>query len=90
MEPTDLTIEILKSIRDEIRTSNERLERLEGRFESLERRQAETEVRLATEIVAVANAIHTVKDLLASRLEVYDQVQKLETRVTAIEARLDA
>lgn len=101
MEPTDLTIEILKSIRDEIRTSNERLERLErttndrferleGRFESLERRQTETEVRLATEIVAVANAIHTVKDLLASRLEVYDQVQKLETRVTAIEARLDA
>lgn len=28
MEPTDLTIEILKSIRDEIRTTNERLDTL--------------------------------------------------------------
>ena len=66
MQPTDLTIEILKGIRDEVRTTNTNLEALRAdtgariealradtnaRFDQLERRQVETEVRLSTELV---------------------------------------
>ena len=65
----EVTIEILKSIRDEIRgtnsridATNERLGTLEQstsvRLERLEKRQVETEIRLATEIVAVAGAVN--------------------------------
>jgi len=79
MQPTDLTIEILKGIRDEVRTTNTNLEALRAdtgariealradtnaRFDQLERRQVETEVRLSTELVAVVGAVREVRDLL--------------------------
>jgi len=75
MQPTDLTIEILKSIRDEVRTTNTRIETLRAdtnaRFdetnqliEGVDRRQVETEVRLSTELVAVVGAVREVRDLL--------------------------
>lgn len=76
MEPIDLTVEILKSIRDEVRGTNTRLDQTNTRFdqmnvlldqtndrlEGLEHRQTETELRLATEIVAVAHAVREVRD----------------------------
>ena len=43
----DLTLEVLKQIRDQAKITNARLEKLE-------RRQSETETRLATELVAGA------------------------------------
>lgn len=54
----DLNTEILIQIRDEIRRTNERLQ-------AIEKRQTESEIRLATELVAVAGAVHEVKELLA-------------------------
>ncbi|HEY1691485.1 MAG TPA: hypothetical protein VGG39_04965 [Polyangiaceae bacterium] len=61
MEPTDLTIEILKGIREEAHKTNERLDDLRDR-------QTATEVRLATELVGVAGAVREVRDLLREGL----------------------
>lgn len=105
MESTDLTVEILKSIRDEVRGTNVRVEglreeiratnaRLDGfhedalaQFGRLERRQADTEIRLATEIVAVAGAIHEVRDLLRGDRILHEKVDDHERRIAAIEKR---
>lgn len=112
MEPTDLTVEILKSIRDEVRKTNEQLdqtnERLESlerttnqrfdetneRLGSLERRQVETETSLATALTSVLGALEDVKTLLrenyATTIRVHDQrIHDLESRVAAVEARLE-
>jgi hypothetical protein len=75
MPMTDLAIEILKGIRDELRLTNGRLDetnaRLDAlrdstdtRFDRLDRRQAETEVRLALELAGVASAVREIRDLL--------------------------
>jgi hypothetical protein len=80
MEPTDLTIEILKGIRDEIRGTNARLD-------GLERRQVEGETRVATEIVAVASVVREVRDLLREDRALSAQVDDHERRLRAIEAR---
>ncbi len=81
MEPTDVTIEVLKGIRDELRGTNARLDRVE-------RRQGETEVRLATQLVAVVSAVHEVRDLLREDRQLRDRVADHERRLTAVETRV--
>lgn len=68
-------LHVLREIRDELKGTNQRLDRVEARVSgvedsvsSLALRQTETEVRLATELVAVARAVTEVRDLLPSRL----------------------
>jgi hypothetical protein len=96
MNPTDLTIEILKSIRDEVRTMNERIDSSDVRMDAgfaavtdrldrLERRQTETEVRLATELVGVASAVREVRDLLREDRVLRTRVDDHERRIVAIE-----
>ena len=94
MEPTDLTIEILKDIREEGRKANDGLERLreEGRktnerLERLERRQVESEVRVASEIVGVAGAVRELRDLLRDDLALRARVDDHERRLSAVERR---
>ena len=84
----EVTIEILKSIRDEIRGTNERLERLEARSEALERRQVESEIRLATEIVAVVGAVNHVSEVLKEDRQVRATVRNHEKRISALEKRV--
>ena len=88
--PTEVTIEILKEIRDEIRDSKEslssRIDATNERLDNLERRQTETEIRLATEIISVAGAVREVKDLLADRLDLRDRVDDHERRISALES----
>jgi hypothetical protein len=99
MEPTDLTIEILKGIREELRGTNARIdgtnERLDRgidesnqRFGHLERTQTETEVRLATELAAVTGAVHEVRDLLREDRQLKQRVDDHERRLAAVEARV--
>ncbi len=99
MEPTDLTIQILQEIRGEIRQlrddmnerigeTNSRLDSTNEHLESLGRRQTETEVRLATEIIAVAQAVKDVKDLLHENIDVRPRVEDHERRLSLIEERL--
>jgi DNA-directed RNA polymerase sigma subunit (sigma70/sigma32) len=94
MEPTDLTIEILKDIRDEarltrgeVRQTNERLERLERRHTESERRHTESEIRLATEVVGVAGAVRELRDLLRDDLALRARVDDHERRLLAVERR---
>ncbi|MBI5542485.1 MAG: hypothetical protein HY901_01240 [Deltaproteobacteria bacterium] len=91
----NMTIEVLKQIRDELRKTNERLdtnvgevrktnERLDTaneRLDRLERRQNESEMRLATELVAVTTAIHQLRDTIVSQLEVKKTVDDHERRL---------
>ena len=102
MEPTDLTIEILKSIRDEMRgmradlseridRTNERLDTLErttnARFERLERLQVEVETRLATQLVAVVGVLQEIKGAL--REGVATTLRDHERRIAALEERAE-
>jgi hypothetical protein len=90
MESSDITIEILKEIRDEIRGTNERMDKLSDRVERLERRQVETETRLATELIAVVRAVDDVKELLRDRLDLSDLVSDHERRIVVLERLVPA
>jgi hypothetical protein len=79
----DLTTEILIQIRDEIRKTNERLDRVE-------KRQNESEIRVATEIIALAGVVREVRDLFKEDRATREAVQKHETRFTEMEQRLTA
>jgi chromosome segregation ATPase len=102
MQPTDLTVEILKGIRDEVRgvrdevggvrdavqEVRDEVRDTNARLGRLERRQSETEVRLSTEIVAVVSAVHELRDVLAEDRELRSQVTDHERRLAAVEARV--
>jgi FtsZ-binding cell division protein ZapB len=72
MEPTDLTIEILQGIREEIQTTNKQLDefRTEVRSElgQLRDQQAATEERLATELGQVRDRQTSTEVRLATEL----------------------
>jgi hypothetical protein len=67
MDPmaTEVTIEILKSIRDEVKETNARLDQTNTRLESmrdeLSRRIVESELRTATAITELAGTIRELK-----------------------------
>ncbi len=92
MKTRDVTVEILKQIRDEARKTNERLDQTNERLDQtnerlgkLEHRQSETEVRLASELVALSKAVDGVRDLLATRLDLKEKVDEHERRIVALE-----
>lgn len=95
---TDLTVEILREIRDEIRHTNERLDdtraelsqRLDTTNERLERlgkRQTETEVRLSSELTAAVGAVRELSDILREDRKLRTQVSDHEARIAALERR---
>lgn len=69
-----------QELRDEIHATNERLD-------SLERRQTEDSLRLATELVAVANAVGQVRDLLRDQRTDRTLLDDHEKRIAALEAK---
>jgi hypothetical protein len=98
MEPTDLTIEILKGIREENRRTNEQLDELRTEVRTgldevrtglgeLRDRQTSTEVRLSTELIGVASAVREVRDLLREDRALRSRVDDHERRLVAIEQR---
>jgi predicted nucleic acid-binding Zn-ribbon protein len=98
MEPTDLTIEILKGIREESRRTNQQLDRTNEQLDELRTevrtglgelrdRQTATEVRLATELIGVAGAVREVRDLLREDRALRGRVDDHERRIAAIEER---
>jgi hypothetical protein len=99
MDPTDLTVEILKGIRDGVQSTNERLDGLHDEVHALrvdtnerlgrvERRLAETEVRLSTELVAVVGVVSEVRDLFREDRALRDRVEDHERRIAAVEGRV--
>lgn len=98
MEPNDVTLEVLKSIRDEVRLTrtdlvqridhtNARLDATNARLDEANTRLTQTEVRLATEIVAVASAAFEVRDLLRDHRGDRARIDRLEQRVDVLEKR---
>ena len=81
------TLTLLREIRDELKGTNVRLDRVESCVGTLEKRQTETEVRLASELVAVARAVGEVRDLLRDGLALRPQVEDHERRLSALEKR---
>jgi hypothetical protein len=91
MDSGDVTVEVLREIRDEVRATNTRLDALRHdtntRFERLERRQTESEVRLATELVAVTGAVREVRDLLREGRAASERLEDHERRIVSLERR---
>ncbi len=93
-----LTTEILVQIRDELRRTRQdlssELQDVKGalqvtneRLDRLERRQTEDAVRLATELVAVADAVGQVRDLLREQRAERNRLDDHERRIAALEAK---
>ena len=98
MEPTDITIEILKDIRDEVHTlredTNARLDEVSGRvgetntrLDRLEHRQTEAEVRMRTEATSIVGAVDRLREVLVEDRTLRRQVDDHERRLRAIETR---
>jgi hypothetical protein len=98
MQPSDLTIEILKGIRDEVRNTNARLDETNTqlgalrsdtnmRLDRLERRQTEGDVRVQTEVAAVVGAVDRLRDVLLEDRALRQRVEDHERRLVAIETR---
>lgn len=94
----DLTTEVLIQIRDELRATrtelsarldqtNARLDQSNIRLDRLETRQGETETRLATELIAVADAVRKLSQLVAEDRILRGQVADHEKRISALEAQ---
>jgi chromosome segregation ATPase len=96
MEPTDLTIEILQSIRDEVKQTNvrldqtnERLNQTNERLEQLARRVVESEIRTSTAIAELAGSVREMTSLLKSSIELRPRVEKCESEIAALRQRVD-
>jgi hypothetical protein len=90
MEPTDLTIEILKDIRTEIRATNTRIDATNDRLDATIARVDllhEGQLRLATEVVGVSAAVRELSGLLREDRGLKSRVDDHEKRLTAIEHR---
>ena len=94
----DMTTKVLIEIRDEIRSLREsvrvdigsvreEVEKTNERLDRLERRQVEAEIRVATELTAVVGAIHELKDTLLEDRRISAQMSDHEQRITRLEAR---
>jgi hypothetical protein len=103
MQPTDVTVEILKSIRDGVH--NVRSELHDGlasvrdevrvglagvteRMDRIERRQTEADLRVATELVAVAGAVREVRDAYREERALRHRVDDHERRLSEVERRV--
>lgn len=99
MDPSDVTVELLREIRDGIQGTNQRLEETREELADLGREVAETredlgrritqsEVRTATAIVELAGAVQSVKELLADRLELRDRVERCEQDIAELKRKV--
>lgn len=97
METTDLTLAVLREIRDEGKRTNERLdqtnERLDQTNESLEqlaRRAVETEVRLGTALADVAGSVNELATLIKQDRDLRQRVERCEHDIAELKTKLSA
>jgi predicted nucleic acid-binding Zn-ribbon protein len=103
MEPQDLTVEILKSIRDEAKATNSRLDQTNSRLDrirndlsdqivelrqELSRRIVQSEVRTATAITELAGSVREMTGVLRSSAELRPRVERCEQEIAEIRATL--
>ena len=98
MEPSDITIKVLESIRDEVRLTrtdlstrieglSTRMEETNERLGNLERLHVQAEVRVATELVAVSGAFDLMSENFRADRAVRQRLDDHERRIHAIEER---
>ncbi len=95
MDRDDITIEILKDIRDEIRgtnkrigVTNERIDRVDVRIDRLEQSVTEGEIRTATAITDMHGTLKDVRDLLRDQLDLRDRVERCERDIAELKHRV--
>jgi predicted nucleic acid-binding Zn-ribbon protein len=103
MEPTDLTIEILKSIRDEVKglrvdvqQTNSRLDQTNARLESgltdlrdeLSRRIVESELRTSTAITDLAGTVREMTSFLRNTNDLRPRLERCESDIADLKSRL--
>jgi hypothetical protein len=98
MEPTDLTIEILKDIRAGIEKTNERVDSLRedtnarldltnDRLDLLSRRVVESEVRTSTAIVELAGTVREMTTVLRAQSDLRPRVERCERDIEELRQR---
>ncbi|MBA3540262.1 MAG: hypothetical protein H0T79_11600 [Deltaproteobacteria bacterium] len=101
MTSDDLTLRVLIEIRDEIRSTNARVDqtnarldltnqRLENVRDELGRRIVESEIRTATAIGDLASAVRDVHGLLSDRLDLRDRVERCERDIDELKRTVKA
>ena len=99
MTTDDLTLEVLKAIRDEVRhtngqieQTNARLDQTNGRLDSLReelsRRIVESEVRTSTAITDLAGTVREMTALLRNLVDLRPRVERCEQEIDALKQRL--
>lgn len=98
----DLTVPILRSIRDELRLlggrvdktndrldkTNERLEKTNERIDETNRRLAHSEIRLATQMAQLAGNINDLTQHLKQQHTLRPRVEKCERGIDKIKRRM--
>ena len=85
MEPTDVTIEILKDIRNEVRqTRTDLSEHIDG----LSRRVVESEIRTATAIADLAGAVNQMTGVLRASHDLRPRVERCEQDIAELKKRV--
>jgi hypothetical protein len=91
MEPTDLTIEILKDIRAGVEKTNERVDALRedtnARLDLLSRRIVESEVRTSTAIVDLAGTVRDMTTVLRTQSDLRPRVERCERDIEELRQR---
>ena len=94
MEPTDLTIEILKDIRAGIEKTNERVDLLRedtnAGLDLLSRRIVESEVRTSTAIVDLAGTVRDMTTVLRAQSNLRPRVERCERDIEELRQRTAA
>jgi hypothetical protein len=95
MHPTDVTIEILKSIRDDVHVlaerqseTNARLDTTNDRLDVLSRRVVESEVRTATAITDLHGTVRDMVDVLRAQHDLRPRLDHAERDISEIKNRL--
>jgi len=92
MKPTDITIEILKSIRDELHDGltgvRADLAGVTERMDRLEPRQTEADLRIATQLVAIAGAVRETRDAYREDRALSHRVDDHARRLSDVEKRV--
>jgi len=98
-EPMNLSVRILKEIRDEVRRTNEQLvvtnqridstnERLEAMHAGLSQRIVESELRTSTAITELAATVRDMTSVLRAQNDLRPRVDRCERDIAELKGRL--
>ena len=95
-EPVNLSVRILREIRDEIRRTNERIDatsaslssRIDAMHEGLSHRIVESEVRTATAITELAGTVRDMTAVLRVQHDLRPRVERCEKDIAELKSRL--